>query len=130
VDHRRHRRARVSAVATLGALLAAALTGCTSTKTHGAKGSGSGGATGAARSTKTAGLPTGITGATSVPAHVANDVRLRRNVTLSTCHQTSNGWTAAGTARNPTAKPMDYTITVFFTTAAAPSSAPARPTSP
>lgn len=118
MDHRRHPGERVAAVATLGALLTAALTGCTTAKTHsGAKASGSG--TGTARSTKTAGVPAGITGAASVPAHVANDDRLRRNVALSTCQRTANGWTAAGTARNPTAKPVDYTITVFFTTAAA-----------
>jgi hypothetical protein len=46
-------------------------------------------------------------------------VRLRQNVTLSACHSTAHGWAATGTAHNPTAKPVKYTITVFFTTAAA-----------
>ena len=59
------------------------------------------------------------TGATAVPTDVANDIDLRKNVRLSSCKRIGNGWSASGTATNPDTKPVDYTITVFFTTAKA-----------
>ena len=59
------------------------------------------------------------TGATAVPTDVANDIDLRKNVRLSSCKRIADGWGASGTATNPGTKPVDYTITVFFTTAKA-----------
>jgi hypothetical protein len=64
-------------------------------------------------------LPTGVANASAVPTDVANSVRLRRNVQLTSCAKTTGGWQAAGVATNPAANPTDYTITVFFTTASA-----------
>lgn len=59
------------------------------------------------------------TGATAVPTKVANDIELRKNVQLSSCKRIAGGWGASGTATNPGTKPVDYTITIFFTTAKA-----------
>jgi hypothetical protein len=38
---------------------------------------------------------------------------------MSTCKATSGGWAAGGSVTNSGSKKADYTITVFFTTAAA-----------
>jgi hypothetical protein len=116
VDH--PKRLRVAALL-LSGIATLALAGCTgSGGPHDAQASGSGRptTTSSTGATKVR-LPAGVTGATSVPAHVANNVRLRQNVALSTCRRAAHGWSAAGTARNPTHKPVKYTITVFFTTA-------------
>jgi hypothetical protein len=59
------------------------------------------------------------TGATAVPSEVANDIDLRKNVQLTSCKRIAGGWGASGTAANPGTKPVDYTITIFFTTAKA-----------
>jgi hypothetical protein len=117
VDHAK--RPRFAALL-LSAIATLALAGCTSSGGRHDALASSGRRPTATSSTgvkKVAGLPAGVTGATSVPAHVANNVRLRHNVQLSTCQRAAHGWSAAGTARNPTGKPVQYTITVFFTTA-------------
>ena len=57
--------------------------------------------------------------APSVPTNVANDPTLRRDVKLTSCGATLNGWAASGSAKNPSDKPRTLTITVFFTTPAA-----------
>jgi hypothetical protein len=65
------------------------------------------------------GLPSGVTGATSVPASPPNVAKLRTNVTMNACKATSGGWAASGDARNPGTNSVDYNVSVFFTTAAA-----------
>jgi len=73
----------------------------------------------AARSAPSAvafGLPVGVVNATEVPAVVPNDAAARKNVTVSSCKATRDGWEASGTATNPASKQTDYTVTVFFTT--------------
>lgn len=35
---------------------------------------------------------------------------------MASCTRAPEGWRATGTARNPGDAPVDYTITVFFTT--------------
>jgi hypothetical protein len=73
----------------------------------------------AAKSTPSAavhGLPVGVVNATGVPTAVPNDTAARKNVTVSSCKATKDGWEAAGTATNPGTKQADYTVTVFFTT--------------
>jgi len=59
------------------------------------------------------------TGATAVPTDVANDIDLRKHVSLQACRRIAGGWAASGTATNPGTEPVDYTITIFFTTAKA-----------
>jgi len=54
--------------------------------------------------------------ATKIPTKVANDIELRKDVQLSSCKRIEGGWGASGTATNPGTKPVDYTITIFFTT--------------
>jgi hypothetical protein len=66
-----------------------------------------------------AALPAGVVGATAVPTDVANQPTLRANVTISSCARAPGGWAASGTARNPTATAVTYTVTVFFTTSSA-----------
>jgi hypothetical protein len=60
-----------------------------------------------------------VAGATAVPTKVANNVKARKNVQLSSCKKVAGGWGAAGTASNPGTKPAAYTITVFFTSTSA-----------
>ncbi len=55
------------------------------------------------------------TSATSVPTSVPNDITARRNVTIRSCAAAPGGWTAAGTASNPTTSQVTYRITIFFT---------------
>jgi hypothetical protein len=74
---------------------------------------------GSSASKSDAGLPSGVTGATSIPTKVANNVAMRKHVTMSSCEKADGGWSASGTATNPATTPVGYTITVFFTTAAA-----------
>jgi hypothetical protein len=68
-------------------------------------------------------LPAGVTSDTSVPAHVPNNVKLRADVQIDPqpngCHAVSGGWTAMGSAINPTTRAVTYTISVFFTTSQA-----------
>jgi hypothetical protein len=61
------------------------------------------------------GLPVGVVNATAVPSAVPV---ARKNVTISSCKATKDGWQASGTATNPGEKQTDYTVTVFFTTSA------------
>ena len=62
-----------------------------------------------------AALPSGVPQAGAVPTKVPNDPALRQNVSVTDCSKTAKGWKAAGKATNPTDKPLDYTLTVFFT---------------
>ena len=62
-----------------------------------------------------AALPSDVPQAGKVPTKVPNDPALRKNVTVSDCSQAGKGWKAAGKATNPSDKPLDYTLTVFFT---------------
>ncbi|MDQ0031065.1 hypothetical protein [Arthrobacter bambusae] len=62
------------------------------------------------------GLPSGVTQAGAVPTSVPNDPAARQNVHITDCSQADGGWKATGTAANPGKTPVDYTITVFFTT--------------
>ncbi|MBN9621124.1 MAG: hypothetical protein J0H43_15580, partial [Actinobacteria bacterium] len=91
------------------------VTACSSSAGHsGPTGSSSGPA-----STPASATPT-LTQHPLPPAQsIGNDVQLRKHVTLTGCAARSGGWGAAGTAINPTAKSVRYTITVFFTTTSA-----------
>jgi hypothetical protein len=62
-------------------------------------------------------LPKGVLNATGVPSAVPNDFALRKTVALTGCGQVSGGWRASGAATNHTSTAVDYTVTVFFTTA-------------
>lgn len=96
-------RTRTDRLAVVPALLAAsiaALAGCTHSGDT------------AARST-----PSAV--AFGLPAVVPNDAAARKNVTVSSCKATNDGWEASGTATNPASKQTDYTVTVFFTTTGA-----------
>jgi|tagenome__1003787_1003787.scaffolds.fasta_scaffold20036837_1 hypothetical protein len=53
------------------------------------------------------------------PSQIANSVKLRRQVQITSCVSTAGGWKAAGSAVNPAKKRLHLTITVFFTTTAA-----------
>lgn len=64
-------------------------------------------------------LPDGVVAATALPSSVANEADLRKQVTISACEKTAEGWQAAGTAANPGATASTYEVTVFFTTASA-----------
>jgi len=64
-------------------------------------------------------LPPGVVNAISLPAHILNDVQLRKNVLLTRCQPAKQGWKASGTATNPGKARADYAITVFFTTSSA-----------
>jgi hypothetical protein len=68
---------------------------------------------------KTSSSGSSVAGATAVPTKVANDVKSRKNVQLSSCTKAAGGWGAGGTAANPGTKAAAYTITVFFTTTSA-----------
>jgi hypothetical protein len=61
-------------------------------------------------------LPRGVTSDTALPTNIPNNGSLRANVVVSSCHSAPGGWVATGTALNPSAKAITYTITVFFTT--------------
>lgn len=61
-------------------------------------------------------LPSGVAGATAVPTAVQNKTESRKNVKVSDCKATPDGWQASGTANNPGKAKTKYTITVFFTT--------------
>jgi hypothetical protein len=75
--------------------------------------------TSAAHSTEAPDLPSGVAQATNVPTSVPNDPAQRKNVTITDCSRTDDGWKAAGTATNPGNHPASYELTVFFTAAAA-----------
>jgi hypothetical protein len=71
---------------------------------------------GAASSTATApGLPEGVSQATGVPTAVPNEPAQRKNVTMTDCARTADGWKASGTAVNLDASTATYTVTIFFT---------------
>jgi hypothetical protein len=73
--------------------------------------------TAAVHTTAAGALPSGVVGATKVPARVPNSARLRADVVLSTCSAHTGGWEAAGAVRNPDRRSTrKYVITVFFTT--------------
>jgi hypothetical protein len=98
----------LTAVATLTGFAA-----CTATATPNGPGR-----TTAAPTAAPAALPAGVTAATAVPTAVPNATADRKNVTVTACAPTSNGWSASGTAANPGSRSVTYTITVFFTASA------------
>jgi hypothetical protein len=86
---------------------AAALAGCTDSGKTGAA---------SASANPAHGLPAGVVNATAVPSAVPNNAASRKNVTISSCKATKDGWQASGTAANPGHQDARYTVTVFFTT--------------
>jgi len=62
------------------------------------------------------GLPVGVVNATGVPSAVPNNTASRKNVTISACKATKDGWQATGTATNPGDTQTSYTVTIFFAT--------------
>lgn len=54
--------------------------------------------------------------AAKIPGSVANDLKVRKSVSLSECSPVKGGWRAAGRATNPGSTPISYAVTVFFTT--------------
>ena len=113
-----HISIRGAAVLAAVGLTAAGVSACTSSKSPHNNSSPKPASTSA--STKQTPAPSSSgTGATPVPTQVANDTKLRKNVTLSSCKSVAGGWGASGTAMNPGTKPVDYTITIFFTTTSA-----------
>jgi hypothetical protein len=50
---------------------------------------------------------------------VPNNDAARRDVLMPDCNATKDGWSAGGVAKNPTATPTTFIITVFFTNPAA-----------
>lgn len=68
---------------------------------------------------KSAGLPAGITPA-PVPTAVTNNVEKRKTVQITKCQaRPGGGWMASGTARNTGSTEQTYRITIFFTTTSA-----------
>jgi hypothetical protein len=53
------------------------------------------------------------------PSAIPNNVAQRRDVSLTGCLATHEGWAASGIASNPGSSPASYTITIFFTTTSA-----------
>lgn len=92
----------------IGVALAGAglLTGCTSSSTSHAKSS--------VAAAKTTASPTLVQG--KLPDKITNSVKIRQFVTQTKCAAIAGGWSASGTAKNPTAAIRTYKITVFFTT--------------
>lgn len=88
------------------AIAGVTLAGCTSSG-HGA---GSGGSTTITTTSAGSGPAASTTSTT-----VANNISLRKNVTIQACAKASTGWTASGTAV-AASKSTTYTITVFFVT--------------
>lgn len=50
----------------------------------------------------------------AIPISVPNIAADRKEVTMPTCGQSPGGWSAGGTADNPTSNETQYQITVFF----------------
>lgn len=104
------------------AALAAVLSGCTQSGSPDRPTASRSATTPSATKPSTAatppGLPSGVTPA-RVPATVANNIALRRYVTMKQCTAEPGGWKATGTASNPHHTSTTYTITVFFTTSSA-----------
>ena len=61
-------------------------------------------------------MPSGVVQDPNVPTNVLNTPSLRQYVAITACDRSPNGYTAKGTANNPTKAEKPYTITVFFTT--------------
>lgn len=100
---------RIATLTVIAATVALALTACTPTASPAPT------PTGAASNTATApGLPAGVSQATAVPTDVPNEPAQRKNVTMTDCSRTADGWTASGTAINPGASATTYTVTIFF----------------
>ncbi|WP_436758393.1 hypothetical protein [Streptosporangium sp. V21-05] len=65
--------------------------------------------------------PTGAGGeaggeANELPAKVANEPNVRKNVVQTKCEAIPGGWSAEGTAKNPGKKAVTYKVVVYFTT--------------
>lgn len=56
---------------------------------------------------------------TTVPANVANQDNVRKNVLLKNCAASPGGWSAGGVLNNPTGSATTYKITIFFTSTGA-----------
>ncbi|MGJ6967616.1 hypothetical protein ACSDR0_37420 [Streptosporangium sp. G11] len=56
------------------------------------------------------------TGTNSLPAKLANDPGIRKNIVQTGCASVPGGWGARGTAKNPEDKAVTYKIVVYFTT--------------
>ena len=108
------RRGRTGlAVGAAVALSTGVVAGCTSS------GSGSAGATTSTSTTAGAGATApGGGSAGSSPTTIVNQPAARKAVTLTSCKQTSSGWTAHGSVADPNSKQTTYTIVVSFTTKA------------
>lgn len=76
---------------------------------------GSGGST-ATSSTGSSATPTTASSSGDFSKPTANDVALRKNVTLSSCERHHGKSTASGTATNPTTSKITYHLTVYYTT--------------
>lgn len=74
--------------------------------------------TAATSTSQGAGLPSGVEPG-DIPTEVPNDTALRKGVAVTSCKAVTGGWGAEGTAKNSGSAPRKYTITIFFTTAAA-----------
>lgn len=98
-------RKRLAALAGVVAL-AVTLTACTSSKGH------------PPTPTSSETTPTPGPGVT-IPTKVANDVAVRKYVTLDKCVAAPGGWSASGAIDNKLTKAATYEITVFFTSALA-----------
>ena len=90
--------------------------GCSSSNQgHSAKAASSAASSTAPSTTPAAGLPAGVTQA-AAPTNVPNKPAARKNVTLTSCAKTTDGWSAGGTATNSQTSSRTFTITVFFVT--------------
>ncbi|MEO6884909.1 MAG: hypothetical protein ABI232_01300 [Jatrophihabitantaceae bacterium] len=100
-------RAVKRACAALVMLLA--LAGCTSSKP---------GASTSSNSSKTAtpSSPSVPLVQNSLPASVANQPAVRKNITQTGCAAVDGGWSAKGTATNSSSRKVTYKLTVYFTT--------------
>ena len=81
-----------SALAVVAALLAATtVAGCTSSSKGGPSASASGANKSPAKiaGSPGPGLPSGVVGATSLPASAPNNIKLRKNVAITSCKATS-----------------------------------------
>ena len=63
--------------------------------------------------------PTPVVTQNKLPKTVANKPALRKNVAVTSCAATAQGWQATGTATNASSSAATYRITIFFTTPAA-----------
>jgi hypothetical protein len=105
--------AALSALAMLGGLAACTSSGDKAGPTSPASGASSKSSTG--KSGKAVTIPSQHP--LPNPSKISNSVKLRRQVAITRCVSTAGGWRASGNAVNTSGKkPLNVTITVFFTT--------------